>query len=430
MSNTVISVQNMGKSYRIGVAEKKPESLREALTSTLVSPFNYLRTRLKAATEAETIWALKDASFEVKQGESVGIIGHNGAGKSTLLKILTRITEPTTGRAVLDGRVASLLEVGTGFHPELTGRENIFLNGTILGMNRAEIARKFDEIVDFSGIEKFIDTPVKRYSSGMGVRLAFAVAAHLEAEILLIDEVLAVGDVQFQQKCLGKMSDIAGQGRTILFVSHNMTAVQSLCSRAIWLKNGSVAEDGEVGQVVSGYLHEAVSTRTERQWDEKDAPGNGTVQLHRANIHAEDDTPLKLVSTKTPLVVELEYSNFKPDALLHLVFTLYNEENVLIFNSPSFSERDWLNRPYPTGRYVSRCVIPGDLLNDGLHRVKLRVVENQRETIVRVEDLLVFYVNDANDMERSSYVKWSGVVRPKLDWETQIVTESQPAIVR
>ena len=251
----IIKVQNLSKQYSIGQFEAAYGTLRETLTNIVRTPFRKLR-RAKHTRE-DTIWALKDVSFEVHPGEVVGIIGRNGAGKSTLLKILSRITEPTKGEIDLYGRVASLLEVGTGFHPELTGRENILLNGSILGMKRAEIESKFDEIVAFSEVEKFLDTPVKRYSSGMYVRLAFAVAAHLEPEILIVDEVLAVGDAQFQKKCLGKMGDVARKGRTVLFVSHNMVAVKSLCSRAILLSGGSIVRDGDVDDVVNGYLRDA-----------------------------------------------------------------------------------------------------------------------------------------------------------------------------
>ena len=257
MSNTVIQIENLGKSYRIGTPVERAKNLSQSLRNLAASPFNYLLRMLREPTEDETLWALRDISFKVEQGEVLGIIGRNGAGKSTLLKILSRITEPSVGEVRIYGRVASLLEVGTGFHPELTGRENIFLNGTILGMSRREIRRKFDEIVDFSGVEKFIDTPVKRYSSGMYVRLAFAVAAHLDPEILLVDEVLAVGDAQFQKRCLGKMQDVTKQeGRTILFVSHNMATIKSLCSRLILLKNGTIKCEGKADRVVDAYLEE------------------------------------------------------------------------------------------------------------------------------------------------------------------------------
>ncbi len=270
MPKPVISVENLSKAYRIGIKDEIPDTLVGAMTSVIRSPFKNLQRlrRLDTFTggpngneSGDTLWALKDVSFDVQEGEVVGIIGRNGAGKSTLLKVLSRITEPTSGRAVIRGRVSSLLEVGTGFHPELTGRDNIYMNGTILGMTKREIDRKFDEIVDFSGVEKFLDTPVKRYSSGMQVRLAFAVAAHLEPEILIIDEVLAVGDAEFQKKCLGKMKDVADGGRTVLFVSHNIAAVESLCSRGIYLKSGSCGYDGFTVDTITRYLqaHNSIS---------------------------------------------------------------------------------------------------------------------------------------------------------------------------
>lgn len=256
---------NLGKQYRIGGPQAKYSTFRDTMMQALVAPIKRASNLMHgqaygAAGLEEEIWALKDINFEVEHGEVVGIIGHNGAGKSTLLKVLSRITEPTTGYADIYGRVGALLEVGTGFHPELTGRENIYLNGAILGMSRAEITRKFDEIVDFAGVEKFIDTPVKHYSSGMGLRLGFSVAAHLEPDILVVDEVLAVGDIQFQQKCLGKMSDVAGEGRTVLFVSHNLAAVRKLCQRVIMLKQGEVAQDGPVDDVVSYYEEDSLAS--------------------------------------------------------------------------------------------------------------------------------------------------------------------------
>lgn len=259
MSNIAVKVVGLGKEYRIGGKQERYRTLRDSLTDAVSAPFKRARSLLHgqaygAAGLEETIWALKDVSFEVKHGEVVGIIGRNGAGKSTLLKVLSRITEPTEGYADVYGRVGSLLEVGTGFHPELTGRENIYLNGAILGMTRAEIDHKFDEIVDFAEVERFIDTPVKHYSSGMGLRLGFAVAAHLEPEILVVDEVLAVGDAQFQKKCLGKMSDVAGEGRTVLFVSHNMAAVHLLCGKALVLEDGDVVFQGDTGQAIHQYL--------------------------------------------------------------------------------------------------------------------------------------------------------------------------------
>ena len=263
MNNVAIRVENLGKRYRIGARQKRANTLRERLGNLAASPFDYLRSTLRGPSEEEIIWALKDVSFEVKRGEVVGIIGRNGAGKTTLLSVLSRITEPTEGRAILNGRVASLLAVGTGFHPELTGRENIYLNGAILGMKQAEIDRKFDEIVAFAEIEKFIDTPVKRYSSGMYVRLAFAVAAHLEPEILLVDEVLAVGDYDFQKKCLGKMGEVGREGRTVLLVSHNMPSILNLCPRAVLLHEGCIVQDGPATDVVESYIEMGRESLTE-----------------------------------------------------------------------------------------------------------------------------------------------------------------------
>jgi len=262
MNDVAIRVENLSKRYRIGLQEELPDTLLGAMSSWLKAPLANFRDLRKLShfhdngrDSPDIIWALKDVSFEVKQGEVVGIIGRNGAGKTTLLKILSRITEPTSGRAIVNGRVSSLLEVGTGFHPELTGRENVYLNGTVLGMTKAEVDRKFDEIVDFSGVEKFIDTPVKRYSSGMQVRLAFSVAAHLEPEILLVDEVLAVGDAEFQKKCLGKMGEVAAGGRTVLFVSHNMGMIQSLCDWGILLDRGVEQTTGDISKVIDQYMN-------------------------------------------------------------------------------------------------------------------------------------------------------------------------------
>jgi len=290
MSDTAVRVDNLSKVYRIGTKETQSRGLARAALSLATAPFSYLSRMRRPPTEAEILWALRDISFELKHGEVLGIIGRNGAGKSTLLKILSRITEPSSGHAQVFGRVGSLLEVGTGFHPELTGRENIYLNGAILGMKRAEIWRKFDEIVDFSGVERFLDTPVKRYSSGMYVRLAFAVAAHLEPEILIIDEVLAVGDAEFQRRCLGKMKDAAGEGRAILFVSHNMLSVRSLCSRGILLDSGNVAMDSSIGAITQRYMEQisqqAFDASTE-VGNSNNRRGNGAVRYSRIDV--EDD---------------------------------------------------------------------------------------------------------------------------------------------
>ncbi len=296
----IIRVQNLSKLYRIGGRAAPYQTLRESLVQAVRSPLKSLRRNGSGADG--TIWAVKDVTFDVQAGEVVGIIGRNGAGKSTLLKILSRITEPTTGRVELYGRVGSLLEVGTGFHPELTGRENIFLNGAILGMKRDEVRRKFDEIVAFAEVEKFIDTPVKRYSSGMFLRLAFAVAAHLEPEILVVDEVLAVGDASFQRKCLGKMSDVARQGRTVLFVSHNMGAIQGLCNRAIWLANGKIVGQGETHRVVGEYMDMIGQDFTVP--GESDA---GSLSIQKVLLKNEQGETTTNFSFNSPLAIEIHY---------------------------------------------------------------------------------------------------------------------------
>lgn len=303
-NNIAIEVINISKRYRIGLKEQLQHSFASAIFNFFSRPFiNYRKYRslyrfddiesypdaYSDAGSSDIIWALRDVSFELKQGEVLGIIGRNGAGKSTLLKILSKITDPTSGYAKIHGNISSLLEVGTGFHPELTGRENIYLNGTILGMRKREIDRKLDEIVDFSGVEKFIDTPVKRYSSGMKVRLAFSVAAHLEPDILIIDEVLAVGDAEFQKKCINKMEDVGTQGRTVLFVSHNIPAVTRLCDRTILLESGMVIHDGPTDKVVSSYLSAGLGTKAAREWsDQKQAPSGSLARLRAVRVRGAD----------------------------------------------------------------------------------------------------------------------------------------------
>ncbi len=405
----IIKVENVGKQYRIGARQASYTTLRESLTSAFRAPLNWIRQNGKP--EDDIIWALKDVSFEVMPGEVVGIIGRNGAGKSTLLKILSRITEPTTGQVDLYGRVGSLLEVGTGFHQELTGRENIYLNGAILGMKRSEIERKFDEIVAFAEIEKFIDTPVKHYSSGMYMRLAFAVAAHLEPDIMIVDEVLAVGDADFQKKCIGKMGDISKHGRTILFVSHNLTAVQSLCSRAIHLEKGYIAKEGETKDVVSFYLGKAVVGQYERIWDEPStAPGNDEIRLRSAKVAASDGTSTLDINVNTPLEFEVDYWNYVDGALLNVCLILRTAEGYCAFNTISPSEN------MPVGLVRGRCQVPGMLLNDGTYSIDLCIVSDGTKVVYAHGDILTF---DMKDEERISkwYGKWIGAVRPKLQWD-------------
>ncbi|MDF1594353.1 MAG: ABC transporter ATP-binding protein [Desulfobacterales bacterium] len=416
MSGTAITIENLGKKYIIShQAPERYTALRDVIankakkmTQNILSPFR----KIESDSSKEEFWALKDVSFEVKQGEVIGIIGRNGAGKTTLLKILSRITEPTTGRFRIKGRVSSLLEVGTGFHPELTGRENIFLNGAILGMGKAEIKRKFDEIVTFAEIEKFLDTPVKRYSSGMYVRLAFAVAAHLEPEILIVDEVLAVGDAQFQKKCLGKMGDVAKEGRTVLFVSHNMAALKSLCEKAIWLNGGTVIENGYAEDVVSNYLQNNMSVNMDRVWDDPEtAPGNKKVSLHSVKISYEGEKEAKSITVATPIDLEFEFWNYEPGSLINLSVVLYDNQDVCIFNTCSDAI------VYPAGKVKSVCHIPGNFMNDGIYRVRLLIVKDQSVALVDLDNIASFEVHDA---ERKGvwYGKWIGTVRPKFNWDS------------
>lgn len=405
----IITVEGVSKRYTIGKKESYG-SLRDEVMDAVTSPFRRLLGGERAAEDPH-VWALKDVSFEVFKGDVLGIIGRNGAGKSTLLKILSRITEPTTGRIEMRGRIASLLEVGTGFHPELTGRENIFMNGALLGMTSREIRSKFDEIVAFSEIEKFLDTPVKRYSSGMYVRLAFAVAAHLEPEILIIDEVLAVGDAAFQKKCLGKMGEVASQGRTVFFVSHNITAIKTLCSRAIWLDKGTVVNDGPAGSVTADYLCESAKVVLEQVWDDKaSAPGNDQVKLHRISISAVGRETDELITVKTPLRFRTCFWNGIAGAVLNFSVVLYNLEGNAIFNTVSHPQS------CPAGLVWGSFEIPGGLLNDGTYMIRLLIVKDMSAALFDKTNLLVFEVHDT-ERAGSWHGKWIGAVRPQFDWK-------------
>jgi lipopolysaccharide transport system ATP-binding protein len=359
----------------------------------------------------------------VGRGEVVGIIGRNGAGKSTLLKILSRITEPTEGWAQIRGRVGSLLEVGTGFHPELTGRENIYLNGTILGMKKAEIDQKFDTIVAFAEMERFIDTPVKRYSSGMSVRLAFAVAAHLEPEILVVDEVLAVGDAEFQKRCVGKMQEVVGQGRTILFVSHNMPAITTLCQRAIFLEHGRVRADGPSYDVVGMYLRGGRSTTAEKMWpDAREAPGNEIVRLCAARVHAEDGHICETLDIRKPVAIQMEYEVLKPGHPLVPNIHLYTETGILAFIALDH-DPEWKGRPRPVGRFVSTAWVPGNFLAEGTMVVGVAISTLRPKRVHCFEqNALSFQVVDSldGDTARGDFSgRFYGVVRPLLRWTTQ-----------
>ena len=371
MSDTAIRVEHLSKSYLIGHERSGPSyrTFRETLVHGIgdfgKKMLDTARGRqIVEGNVTEEFWALKDVSFDVRRGEVLGIIGRNGAGKSTLLKVLSRITEPTEGRATIRGRVASLLEVGTGFHAELTGRENIFLNGAVLGMTRAEVKRKFDEIVDFAGVEKFLDTPMKRYSSGMYVRLAFAVAAHLEPEILVIDEVLAVGDVEFQKKCLGKMQDVAGHGRTVLFVSHNMAAVKALCNSVIVLSKGRKIFDGDVRDGVQTYLdHASVS----------DAPllpaGNDYLSIHECRVHGDDAGEAPVLNSTEALTVDVTIDQKVNLPGSRYVFTFLRPDETVAFSVTDHAYRGGGNTA--AGRYRVRLRVPPYVFNYGAYRLDI-----------------------------------------------------------
>jgi lipopolysaccharide transport system ATP-binding protein len=420
-----IRVEHVSKQFRLGARQSKYPTLREALASGAARLAQRLATRgADAGEDRRILRALDDVSFEVRAGETLGIIGSNGAGKSTLLKVLAQVIEPTTGRAEIHGRLGSLLEVGTGFHQELTGRENILLNGAILGMRRNEILQKFDEIVAFSEVERFIDTPVKYYSSGMYLRLAFAVAAHLEPEILLVDEVLAVGDAAFQQKCMGKMSDVARHGRTILFVSHNMIAMEGLCDRVIWLREGRIVEDGPARAVVASYLRSVATTQTERQWsDPATAPGNEQVRMHAVRVRPENGTAGDPVMVSTPFVIEFEYWRTDPRARLVPSLHLYNEHGATVFNVGPLTLSPWQERADGPTLIRDVCHVPASLLNDGLHRVAFALIRG-RELVFWLDDAVAFDLRDDPAMRNSWYGKWEGVVRPRLDWDTATVEDT------
>jgi len=431
MSDFSIRVEGLSKRYRIGLKEEMYDTLAGTIASWIKSPLSNLKHLRKLSTfadkdnEDDVIWAVKDISFETKPGEVVGIIGRNGAGKSTLLKIISKITEPTSGNVVFNGRVSSLLEVGTGFHPELTGRENVYLNGAVLGMTKKEIDLKFDEIVAFSEVEKFLDTPVKRYSSGMKVRLAFAVAAHLEPEILLIDEVLAVGDVAFQKKCLGKMKEVGEEDRTVILVSHNMTSIMRLCNRAILLEDGEVRCDGPVNDVVKSYMVSDIGLTSFRKWGIETAPGNDVVRLISVKACTDGGEIKEAFDIRKPVLIEFEYFVSKDDSCLSPAFWLMDEMDTIVFISGGTNDPEWIDRPRSAGLYKSRCLIPGNFLAEGtftIHAV-INTIRKELSPVVHImeRDTIVFQVYDRLEggSVRGDYRgAYFGVVRPMLEWET------------
>lgn len=423
MAKPIIEIKGISKKYKVRQQEEYL-TMRDKMWECLKSPFMFLRANREEIRSRDDFWALNDINFDVREGEVVGVIGRNGAGKSTLLKILSRITYPSKGEIYLRGRVASLLEVGTGFHAELTGRENIYFNGSILGMKKREIDKKFDEIVAFSEIERFIDTPVKRFSSGMQVRLAFSVAAHLEQEILLIDEVLAVGDLMFQKKCMGKMNDVAKQGRTVLFVSHNMETVQRLCPRTLLLYEGAIVQDGPTLEVTKKYMQVALEDAGERVWDNiNESPGDEVVRMHAVRITDRHGRVCTDFDVRDPVTIEMEYRVLQEGYSLDATFYLIDETGHAILVSLDNLDSSWKDDKRPIGFYRSVCRIPGDFLNNGHISLNVGVCTHPYPVHVSIADALRFNVRDDMDSKgvRGNYPReWpSSSVRPRLHWEVK-----------
>ena len=421
-SDLSILVQGIGKRYKIGATQQRTDTLRDLITAQAARIGSSLRGKNHRSDEADHIWALRDVNFEVKRGQALGIIGRNGAGKSTLLKVLSRVTDPTEGYGELRGRVGSLLEVGTGFHPELTGRENILLNGAILGMHKKEIEARFDEIVAFSEVEKFIDTPVKRYSSGMYLRLAFAVAAHLEPEILVVDEVLAVGDADFQRKCLGKMGDVANSGRTVLFVSHNMSAILRLTQDSIVLDKGKVLLRAPSSEAVDFYLNRGLSKLGERFWEEDEVPVSSApfrplaIRILDKTGHVSDT-----VRSVEPIRIEIDYELTEDVTGLRVGYYLFTTRGEPVFTSFDIDSEE-LFKEYtarPKGIYTSRCTIPPDTLNEGRFLLGVNASSYGIRRYFQDDQALSFSV----DASGAPGTHWPeprpGPVRPVLGWEIE-----------
>jgi len=426
----VIEVESLSKRYRLG--QFGAQTMREEVDQLFERFWKRGTTKEgKRASENSEFWALKDISFSVQSGEVLGIIGRNGAGKSTLLKILSRITEPTSGIAYIHGRIASLLEIGTGFHPELSGRENIYLNGAMLGMTRAEIKGKFDEIVDFSGVEKFIDTPVKRYSSGMYVRLAFAVAAHLEPEILIVDEVLAVGDAEFQKKCLGKMDEISRrEGRTVIFVSHNMSAIRSLCSRALYMNDGIIAYEGHAARVVERYLLEAMTAKG--IWRRKSASPYSQKRaiFEQITVCGQDEVASNRFNANEAIFVRLDIQCFEKIASTQVAVRITNSEDVPIFTTTSSDNLSSL-APMLQGHHSFRFQIPGTFLSAGRYYLRASITIPRVELFDHVVGVAFDIIEDVNHATRFNDDR-KGLVTPLLHWdhvwdaERDLVATSEP----
>ncbi len=426
MPELAVQAVGLGKQYRVGQLESGYETLREQLTKLGRRAIG----RGGPRAPRELFWALRDVSFEIEPGDVLGVIGRNGAGKTTLLRVLSRITEPTVGYVDVRGRLGSLLEVGTGFHPELTGRENVFLNGAILGMRRREIVSRFDEIVEFSGVNRFVDTPVKRYSSGMYVRLAFAVAAHLEPEILVVDEVLSVGDAEFQKKSLGKMEEIGASGRTVIFVSHNMATVARLCTRAIMLDAGRIVAQGSTDSVIAQYLRSGTDTPGRRAWsDPATAPGDAVARLRHVAIVDAEGREVEAVDLREPIGIELSFDVLPGAPPMTPMLALYNDQGVHVFNALDPDER-WL-QPLEPGTYTTRAWIPANLLNEATYFVTAfvnTIKPGYLQRHINVSEAVSFQV--VNRLEGSSAKgsvtgTWGGAVAPLLGWSTDVEEKSE-----
>lgn len=418
MSKPIIHVENLSKAYQIGqigTGTISRDIERFWITKVLGKddPFLKIGETNDRSTKGDSdiVWSLRDINFEVNQGDAVGIIGKNGAGKSTLLKLLSRVTSPTTGEIKVKGRIASLLEVGTGFHPELSGRENIYLNGAILGMRKKEITRKLDEIISFSGVERYIDTPVKRYSSGMYVRLAFAVAAHLESEILIVDEVLAVGDAEFQKKCLGKMGEISkGEGRTVLFVSHNMAAVKSLCNKGIILENGLIKKTGDVENVVSYYLTGDTETQNKRTFSNQH--DKSEFAIHQIEVSPVGKTSNEILDEYQEIELNCDFTLKDSSRNLHVTFVLSNEVGEALFTFSHVNAGQKLN----PGLNKIKCKFPKGFLNIGSYYLALYVIEDSKKTIFVEKDILAFNVQEGERAIGTWMGKEPGFIKPVFDW--------------
>lgn len=418
-----ISVENVSKRFRLGTIGEH-QRLTEAITSGVKSLL--CLGAASAASGPKEFWALRNLSFQIHRGEVVGVIGHNGAGKSTLLKILSRIVTPTSGKVGVRGRIGSLLEVGTGFHPELTGRENIFLNGAILGMRRSEIRRRFDQIVDFAEVGPFLDTPVKRYSSGMTVRLGFSVAAHMEPDVLIIDEVLSVGDQAFQDRCMGKATELGNQGRAILVVSHNLAAISNICSRAMLLDHGSIAMDGVPKQVIDRYLQGMRVDTGKVTWSQSDAPASQQVRLSSIRVrNSNAESSSHQVDIDQPIEIEIDYEVLCEGAFNTVQIHLKDENGVFVLssaNAPSMSlaHDQTFGKPLPIGRYRAVCVLPANFLNDSRYVLSLFMGPEIGKPTVQCQSVLAFSVLDTGAMRKEYLGSWYGpVIRPRLTWSTE-----------